>query len=74
MKHFLTTRQVTLKLQHHGQLEVVNGCHQGFQGHLINGTIEPHGFVFRGDSVGNGETFKLIPVILRIDQCDQIFK
>jgi hypothetical protein len=48
---------VTLKLQHHGQLELVNGCH------VMNGDPSVHhGFVFRSDSAGNGETFKLIQV------------
>jgi hypothetical protein len=59
---------VTLKLQHHGQLEVVNGiCHPG---HVINGSNpmseQPiHGFVYRGDPTSNNETFKILPVFLK---------
>jgi hypothetical protein len=47
---------MTLKLQHHGQLEVMNGCLQGHEP-----TIH-HGFVFRTDPSGNADTFKIIQV------------
>lgn len=57
-------QQISIQLQHHGQLDVPNNgsC---LKTRLFGPqTNEIHGFVYRPDHAINAETFKLIPVIM----------